>query len=209
MSQNNIRYNTLIVREIFHSLQGEGSRAGEASIFIRLAFCNKSCWFCDTDWSFGDSMTLEVIEKEISQYNCKWIVWTGGEPTLQLTDGVVAYFKEKGYKQAIETNGTKIPPKGLDYITCSPKVGVEQLKRSFDGIKVGEFRYPVGENGMEPPPIFDLPPASYYYVSPLFLGEEKERFVLEPKNLQQCIDFVKAHPQWRLSMQQHKIWQIR
>lgn len=200
---------TLTVREIFYSLQGEGSRAGEPSIFIRLAFCNKDCWFCDTDWSFGTNMTLNAIFEEISQYDCKWIVWTGGEPTLQLDDAIVEVFKDAGYKQAIETNGTKVPPAGLDYITCSPKVDTGRLKRSFRDRHVGEFRYPVGEEGMEPPPISELPHADYYYISPLFLGEVKKRFQLDGKNLQDCINFVKDTPGWRLSMQQHKIWDVR
>lgn len=200
---------TLSVREIFYSLQGEGSRSGDPSIFIRLAFCNKDCWFCDTDWSYGTSMTVDAVIKEIAEFPCKWIVWTGGEPTLQLTDEIVEIFKKLGYKQAIETNGTKVPPNGLDYITCSPKVEPPRLHRSFKNRHVGEFRYPVGMDGIDPPNITELPPADYYYVSPLFLGEEKKRFVLDQGNLQQCIKFVKNTPGWRLSMQQHKIWDVR
>jgi len=204
----NLKNQVLIVREIFYSLQGEGSHAGEPSIFIRLAFCNKACWFCDTDWSYGENMTASTIADHISRYNCQRIIWTGGEPTLQLTSEMVEYFNQIGYKQSIETNGTNIPPDGLDYITCSPKVEVERLHKSFANHKVGEFRYPAGDKGIPFPLIKDLPPADYYYVSPLFLGEEKKRFLLDPENLQKCIDFVKANTQWRLSVQQHKIWNI-
>lgn len=112
---------SLTVNEIFYSLQGEGGRTGEASIFIRLSKCNLACSFCDTDFEFGNRMTLDEILAEISQYPCQWIIWTGGEPTLQLKDETVAFFTEKGYKQAIETNGTRRVPAGIDYITCSPK----------------------------------------------------------------------------------------
>lgn len=199
----------LRVREIFHSLQGEGGRAGEASIFIRLSQCNLNCWFCDTDWSTGDMLSIEEIASSILKYNCKWIVWTGGEPTIQLTEEIVALFKSMGYKQAIETNGTKTPPIGLDYITCSPKGGVEEIQKVFANTHVHEFRYPCGVGTQNPPDILDLPKADNYYISPLFLGKLKERFSLDPGNLHYCIEYVKAHPEWKLSMQQHKIWNIR
>ena len=86
----------LNVNEIFYSLQGEGGRTGQASIFIRLAKCNLTCSFCDTDFERGVKMTLDEVLREIGQYGCKWIIWTGGEPTLQLTDDIVAFFKEAG-----------------------------------------------------------------------------------------------------------------
>jgi organic radical activating enzyme len=86
----------LNVNEIFYSLQGEGGRTGQASIFIRLAKCNLACSFCDTDFERGVKMSLEEVFKEIEKYNCKWIIWTGGEPALQLNDKIVAFFKERG-----------------------------------------------------------------------------------------------------------------
>ncbi|HBG79980.1 MAG TPA: radical SAM protein, partial [Porphyromonadaceae bacterium] len=97
---------SLIINEIFYSLQGEGGRTGEASVFIRLSKCNLACSFCDTDFKSGKSMALDEIYAEISSYPCRWIIWTGGEPTLQLNEEIVAFFKDKGYRQAIETNGT-------------------------------------------------------------------------------------------------------
>lgn len=87
----------LNVNEIFYSLQGEGGRSGQPSIFIRLAKCNLSCSFCDTDFERGVKMTTDEILRKIEPYGCKWIIWTGGEPTLQLNDALVALFKEKGY----------------------------------------------------------------------------------------------------------------
>ena len=197
------------VREIFYSLQGEGARAGEASIFIRLAKCNLNCWFCDTDWSYGTNMTPEEILKEISNYNCKWIIWTGGEPTLQLTDELAQFFKAKGYKQAIETNGTNRVSKFIDYVTVSPKPQSppEVLNQNFPR-GVDEIRYPISRGDIIPK-IEDLPPAQNYFVSPVFLGTKKQRFELEKRNVLYCIDYVKENPGWRMSIQQHKIWGIR
>ena len=136
----------MLVNEIFYSLQGEGLNMGRASIFIRLSKCNLSCSFCDTEYESGTEMSLEELRDHIAQWPCRRIIWTGGEPTLQLTEEVVAYFKALGYHQSIETNGTRRPPHGLDYITCSPKKeAMRLLHRNFpDG--VGEFRFPIGQD---------------------------------------------------------------
>ena len=198
----------LRVREIFYEPQGEGSRAGEMSIFIRLSYCNKNCWYCDTDWSKGTLKTVDSIRKEIGEFPCKKIVFTGGEPLLQLDEEIIKYFKDFKYFLAIETNGTLPPLKGLDYISTSPKGTVKILNECFpDGIN-GEIRYPI-EVGKFPPDIKDLPKANYYYISPLFLGEQKERFELVDDNLKYCLDFIRKNPEWRISVQQHKLWGIR
>lgn len=198
------------VKEIFYSIQGEGGRVGAPSIFIRLSGCNLSCWYCDTQWTSGRVHTLEKILERISKYPCKWIVWTGGEPTLQLTDEIVQFFKNHHYKQAIETNGTNPLPKGLDYIACSPKVPVNKLRESFAGIPVNEFRYPVNDIEIEQqvPSIGDLPFADNYFLSPLFLGKEKERMDYQSKTTDRCIAYIKEHPKWRLSLQIHKLCKI-
>lgn len=196
------------VREIFYSLQGEGLRAGIPSIFIRLSHCNLDCWFCDTDWSKGDEMTLNEIYEVVTEFPCKNIIWTGGEPTLQLSSDIVKFFKERGYFQSIETNGTNVPPDGLDYIACSPKVNSSVLKIMFANHKVNEFRFPV-EFGGNIPEISTLPPADAYLLSPLFLGTEKQRFELMQENLEYCIEMILKNPGYRLSIQQHKIWNVR
>jgi len=195
------------VREIFYSIQGEGGRAGEASIFIRLADCNLNCWFCDTDWSWGNDMSIEEIKNEISKFNCEWIVWTGGEPTLQLTNDILKEFSE--YKHAIETNGTNPVPSRINYITCSPKkeVHIETLKENFP-LGVDEFRY-VYDITQRPPAIENLPNANNYYVSPIFLGEKKKRFDLDEDSVKRAIDFVKNNPDWKFSLQVHKIINVR
>jgi 7-carboxy-7-deazaguanine synthase len=201
---------SLIVREIFYSLQGEGGRQGEASIFIRLANCNLNCWFCDTDWSKGDEMTIEEILSVIEEFPCDWIVWTGGEPTIQLTDEIVSIFRDLGYSQAIETNGTNKAPLLLDYVTVSPKkeTTIQMLWDNFPH-GVDEFRYPLGAGEQPPPRVEELPHAQHYFISPLFMGEKKKRFDLNEGNVAQCVDFVKKNPDWKLSLQMHKIINVR
>ncbi len=187
----------LSVKEIFYSLQGEGGRTGEASIFIRLSRCNLACSFCDTDFEEGKSMTLPEILSEIEQYPCRWIIWTGGEPTLQLNEETVTFFKQKGYKQAIETNGTRKVPAGIDYITCSPKRNFEQIKELIP--EVDELRFPVAK-GDSLPDISVLPKTNRYLLSPIF---DEHQIVKE--NVAYCVELVLKNPRWALSLQTHKL----
>lgn len=190
----------LNVNEIFYSLQGEGGRVGEPSIFIRLTQCNLACSFCDTDFAEGDDMTLDEIAEVINQYPCKWIIWTGGEPTIQLKDEHVAFFREKGYKQAIETNGTRKVPALIDYITCSPKKKYEDIRKKIP--VVNEIRIPI-EVGNILPDIAIFPKADKYFVSPIFDGDK-----INLKNVNYCVDLVKEKPDWTLSLQVHKLIHI-
>lgn len=190
----------LIVNEIFYSLQGEGARAGRPSIFIRLSKCNLRCSFCDTEFDSGEVMTLEEILKVIKEFGCKWIVWTGGEPTLQLTDEMVTFFKNNGYMQAIETNGTLKVPQGIDYITCSPKQHFERIKTLIP--HAHELRFPI-EIGDPLPDISVLPLADNYLLSPIFDADN-----LNKGNLDYCVQLVKENPQWSLSVQLHKLIEI-
>lgn len=197
----------MLINEIFYSLQGEGINTGKAAIFIRLAKCNLRCSFCDTDFDHGDEMSLEKIWQAIADYPARFIIWTGGEPTLQLSEQAVEFFHSKGYTQAIETNGTRRPPRGLDYITCSPKPeALKLLHKSFpEG--VSEFRFPISVDGPLPPPISELPKASAYLVSPIFVGDDAMQ--LDKASVERCVEFVLKHPQWRLSLQTHKLIDIR
>lgn len=192
---------SLTVNEIFYSLQGEGGRTGVASIFIRLAKCNLACSFCDTDYERGEKMTLDDVYREIEKYGCRWIVWTGGEPTLQLTDAVVSFFREKGYLQAIETNGTRRVPAGIDYITCSPKQDFEKVRELLP--VVDELRFPI-QKGDPLPDISILPETTRYLLSPIF-----DDNTLIQENVDYCISLVKDHPVWALSLQTHKLIGIR
>ncbi len=191
----------LNVNEIFYSLQGEGGRSGQPSIFIRLAKCNLTCSFCDTDFERGVKMTTEEILRQIEPFGCKWIIWTGGEPTLQLNEAVVAFFKEKGYLQAIETNGTRRVPFGIDYITCSPKQQFEKVKELIP--EADELRFPIAK-GDPLPDITVLPKAKYYFLSPIF-----DNNTVVEENIDYCVSLVKENPTWALSLQMHKLIGIR
>lgn len=190
----------LIVNEIFYSLQGEGGRTGEASVFIRLTKCNLACSFCDTDFADGDEMSVDEILEAISVYPCKWIIWTGGEPTIQLKDEHLAVFREHGYKQAIETNGTRRVPSLIDYITCSPKQDYETIKNRIPFVH--EIRMPI-QAGDPVPDISVFPKADNYFLSPVF---DADKINLE--NVAYCVELIKLHPQWRLSLQTHKLIHI-
>ena len=190
----------LIVNELFHSIQGEGRRAGEASIFIRLTGCDLACSFCDTEFTSGKSMNPEELLRYITRWPCRWIVWTGGEPAIQLTDAHVAFFKQAGYRQAIETNGNHPAPNGLDWVCCSPKVAEHVVKRHFPH-GVNELRYVrhAGQLAVPEPEIT----AEHYYLSPRFDGDRPN-----PANLTHCINLCLENPTWKLSLQSHKILKV-
>jgi len=190
----------LTVNEIFYSLQGEGGRSGEASIFIRLTQCNLACSFCDTDFADGNDMSLEEILGVIKAYPCKWIIWTGGEPTIQLRDEHLVFFRSHGYKQAIETNGTRRVPSLIDYITCSPKQRYETIKSHIP--KVNEIRIPIAAGDMLPDTAI-FPEANYYFLSPIFDADK-----INVENVNYCVELIKQHPEWRLSLQIHKLIHI-
>jgi organic radical activating enzyme len=195
---------SLKVVEIFRSIQGEGANAGMDATFIRLAGCNMKCSYCDTDFSKGKTYSIDELLKGLQRLGSKNIIWTGGEPTLQLNREIISVFKQKDYYQAIETNGSNPVPKGIDYIACSPKVGLNVLKKNIE--HADEFRYPFGVNVKEPPAIHELPPAKHYFVSPIFDGTRKNH--LNKSNLKGCLEFIKAHPEWKISVQVHKLLNI-
>lgn len=202
-----MQYTNLEVNEIFYSLQGEGGRAGEPSIFIRLKGCSaykacaKSGVECDTLWQSGTEMSIQKIEDIISKYKGKWIVWTGGEPTDQLDSYHIEYFRKLGYKQAIECSGIRPPDGKFDYIALSPKVAEHIIIKKWEGVHINEVRYVVHENQSIPPRQIK---ADKYYISPHCDGPN-----LNEHNLNWCIDLCKQNPDWNLSIQQHKIWNVR
>jgi len=200
------------VVEIFYSLQGEGHRKGSANVFVRFTGCNLTCnlaehgFDCDTDFSRGEMMTAEEIaarvESEWGTYvdettpSCrKWVIATGGEPTLQLDAELIGQLYLRGFRIAIETNGTRAVPRGVDYIAVSPK-GVQLVT------KADEVRYVLGEDGGFLAPI----DARHHFVSPAF--DPKTGAPL-PRALDRCIALCLEHPRYRLSMQDHKHWGVR
>jgi 7-carboxy-7-deazaguanine synthase len=189
------------INEIFYSIQGEGARCGEPSIFVRFAGCDKSCSFCDTDFEAYQEYTCAQLLREIREYApCKWIVWTGGEPTLQLTQELVDFMNQLGYYQAIETHGGNPVPNGLGFVTVSPKVPADVLVRNFP-FGVDELKYVL----KSPQPMPETPvTCCYKSISPINDGAS-----INNENLKHCIALVKANPEWRLSAQMHKYWGVR
>jgi len=201
------------VTEVFLSLQGEGARAGEASVFVRLSGCTAqyACAtagiVCDTEFESGRDLTLDALLAEVRALAgpVRWIVWTGGEPTDQLTAEIVTAFRAAGFSQQIETSGVRPVPAGLDWITVSPKVAEHILARHFplreDGFHVDELKY-VRHAGQAIPEPRLL--ARVRNLSPHADGDHLNR-----ENVRHCIALVLAHPAWRLSVQQHKTWNVR
>lgn len=190
----------LLINEIFYSLQGEGRRAGEPSIFVRLAGCDLACGFCDTEFTSGKTLDPQELHALLLKHPARWIVWTGGEPCLQLTSGHVHYFKGLGYKQAIETNGNHRPPDGLDWTCVSPKVAEHVLIKNFP-TGVNELRYVrhAGQLAAPEPSVT----ADHYFLSPMFKGNQPDR-----ANIEHCTRLCLENPRWSLSLQTHKLLNI-
>lgn len=200
----------LKVSEIFYSLQGEGLRAGTPTIFIRLQGCKakNACFaygvLCDTEFESGKEMALEEILDWIEKNakGCKEITWTGGEPLGQLKDAHTEHFNELGFYQTIETSGLFPLVKHLDFITISPKVAEHVLEKNFksSSIEIDELKY-VRHSGQEiPKPILE---AQNYYISP-----HSDGWNINSENLKHCIELCKQNPEWKLSIQQHKLWKV-
>ena len=196
--------NKLSVVEIFNSIQGEGANVGKAATFIRLSGCNLNCSYCDTEWETGVEMSIDEIKREVEKYSTRLIIWTGGEPTLQLNSEILQQFT--AYTQAIETNGTTPVPAGIDYVSCSPKVSAATLRGNFT--YVDEFRFPVSVGSIVPS-IDELPDAANYFLSPVFTGDEKKMESLDIQNLEYCLKIIENDPRWRLSVQLHKLLRVR
>ena len=113
------------INEIFYSLQGEGYHTGTPAVFIRFSGCNLKCDFCDTRHEEGEMMTDEDIVNEIGKYPAVMVILTGGEPSLWIDDAFIDLLHRAGKYVCIETNGTKPLPVAIDWVTCSPKQGVQ------------------------------------------------------------------------------------
>lgn len=194
------------VNEIFYSVQGEGVRSGTANVFIRFSGCNLTCneremgFDCDTEFVSGRKMTAKQIIDESSAIapECRWVIFTGGEPALQLDDELIQTFKESGYQLAIETNGTKELPQGLDWITVSPKTAEHTLRQPT----ANEVKYVRQKGQGIPRPTIK---ADHYIVSPAHNASNS----FAKETMQWCVDLVKDNPEWRLSLQLHKILSVR
>ncbi len=202
-------------KEIFATLQGEGAQAGRAAVFCRFAGCNlwsgreedratAVCRFCDTDFVGADAGKFDTAAALADAVLAAWpagpahrfVVITGGEPMLQLDAALIAALHGHGFEIAVETNGTLAAPAGLDWVCVSPKAGAPLVQVSGDELKL-----------VYPQPTL-LPEA--------VAGLAFRHFLLQPmdgprqrENTAAAIAYCQSHPQWRLSVQTHKVVGIR
>lgn len=207
------------VNNIFYSLQGEGRNTGRAAVFIRFAGCNLRCSFCDTEFESYREMNNEEIMAEVEALSPQpsaikpLIVLTGGEPTLQVDEAFVDFLHQHGYEVAMESNGTRPAPQNLDWLTVSPKVN-EKLEMRNEKWEMknekchqpDEIKIVFGEN-TDPAAIishssFLIP--HLLYLQPCDTGDPDRNKAIT----QACVEYIKAHPQWRLSLQTHKLIDI-
>lgn len=192
------------INEIFYSLQGEGHHTGYPSVFIRFSGCNLKCPFCDTAHDEGVVMSDTDIIRAVNLYKANWVVLTGGEPTLWIDNDFIRLLKQAtGKKVAIETNGTHEVPEGIDWVTVSPKTGIDgmngnpEIKVSrADEIKVVDVGQPLDG-------FFNLPcrkENTLMYLQPCYVEDEKTR----EANMLRTVRRVLEDPRWTLSLQTHR-----
>jgi 7-carboxy-7-deazaguanine synthase (Cx14CxxC type) len=204
------------IKEIFYTLQGEGAQAGRAAVFCRFAGCNlwsgresdraaAICRFCDTEFVGVDGLgggrfdsadalaaAIERAWPANSLLGKRFVVCTGGEPLLQLDAELIAALHRHGFEIAVETNGTIPAPDGVNWICVSPKAGTELAQRSGDELKLV---YP--QQGVEVAE-FELLAFRHFFLQPMD-GPDLEA------NTKLALRYCLEHPQWRLSLQTHKI----
>ena len=199
----------LNISELFYSLQGEGYRTGEATLFVRLQGCStkhacfKSGIICDTEFESGKVFNIDYIIETAKEKKAKWITWTGGEPTDQLTTKMCSAVHEAGIRQSIECSGIKQPPPNIDWVVISPKIAEHVILKKWkpiNGFHCDELRW-VRHSGQSIPKTKIK--ARHYYLSPHSDGGEVNR-----ENLKHCIDLCLSNPEWKLSVQDHKIWSV-
>ena len=178
------------INEIFYSLQGEGYHTGTPAVFVRFSGCNLTCSFCDTQHEAGRMMTDDEILAEVNKYPATIVILTGGEPALWIDDAFIDRLHTAGKYVCIETNGTKLLPAAIDWVTCSPKPGARLNVNRMDEVKV----------------VYEGQDVSAYEQLPA------KHFFLQPCS---CINTaataacVMQHPRWRLSLQTHKLINIQ
>ena len=206
------------VKEIFHTLQGEGARTGRPAVFCRFAGCNlwsgreadragAVCRFCDTDFvgtdgpGGGKFATAGALADAVA---ARWpagtprvrpyVVCTGGEPLLKLDQALIAALHQRGFEVAVETNGTLPAPPGLDWICVSPKASAPLILTHGDELKLV---YPQSEPEAQPERFVDLA-FEHFFLQPRD-GPDREA------HTRAAVAWCLAHPQWRLSLQAHKL----
>jgi 7-carboxy-7-deazaguanine synthase len=209
------------IKEIFYSIQGEGFHAGRPAVFCRFAACNlwsgkeedradAKCKFCDTDFMGIDGpeggkyqSAVELVQKIRKLWPQRdgktakpFVVCTGGEPLLQLDAELINALHEEGLEVAVETNGTIIPPAGIDWICVSPKTGAELVQHCGQELKLV---YPQPDAQPENYAALDF---WHFFLQPMD-GQERD------SNTRLALEYILTHPQWRISLQLHKILGIK
>lgn len=201
------------VKEIYYTLQGEGANTGRPAVFLRFAGCNlwtgrekdrqnAVCRFCDTQFvgtdgpgggSFDTPQALAdaVTAKWEGEATLKLVVCTGGEPLLQLDEPLIEALHRARFMVAVETNGTQVVPRGIDWVCVSPKAEADLIVKKGDELKLV---YP--QEGGDPERYDDLA-FTHFYLQPMD-GPDRER------NTELAMAYCLAHPRWRLSLQTHK-----
>ena len=219
---------TYVVKEIFYTLQGEGQNAGRPAVFCRFSGCNlwtgreqdrhkAVCQFCDTDFvGVGPdggkfASAAELADAVLSQWPERrenrahggrpLVVCTGGEPLLQLDADAIDAFHARGFEVAVETNGTQEAPPGIDHVCVSPKADAPLVLTRGHELKLV---YPQIQPDAQPERFASLPFESFF-LQPLD-GATSD---ITRANTEAALAYCLAHPQWRLSLQTHKILRIR
>jgi len=203
------------VKEIFYTLQGEGTQAGRPAVFCRFAGCNlwsgreedrrvAVCQFCDTDFVGTDGpgggrfQTADDLAEAIlgkwppTQGGTRFVVCTGGEPLLQLDRELIDALHVREFEIAVETNGTVVAPDGIDWICVSPKAGAQLVQMTGDELKL------VFPQERAQPREFENLAFRHFFLQPMDGPFRK-------MNTELAVRYCLAHPQWRLSLQTHKI----
>lgn len=219
---------TYVVKEIFYTLQGEGSNAGRPAVFCRFSGCNlwtgreadrrkAVCQFCDTDFAgvdpdggkFATADTLadavlsrwpKIVDDKARSVR-PLVVCTGGEPLLQLDEAAIDALHQRGFEVAVETNGTQPAPTGLDHICVSPKAGARLILTHGHELKLV---YPQSHADGDPARFASLD-FRQFFLQPLDAGDDEAT----QANTRAALEYCLAHPQWRLSLQTHKLLDIR
>lgn len=206
------------VKEIFYTLQGEGAQSGRAAVFLRFAGCNlwsgreqdraaAVCRFCDTDFigvdgqNGGKFSTAQALAERVASFwpggGRPYVVCTGGEPALQLDEPLIDALHKQGFEVAIETNGTVELAQGIDWICVSPKGASELKVRCGDELKLV---FPQLELQASPTALSQLD-FTHFYLQPLDDPSQAE-------NTSRCVEYCMQNPQWKMSLQTHKILDI-
>ena len=205
--------NMYTIKEIYFTQQGEGYHTGRPAVFLRFTGCNlwtgfeidresAICPWCDTDFvgmdgPYGGKYSADQIAETVQRMwpeNEKkpYLVCTGGEPLLQMDDEFISTVHRSDFEIGIETNGTKIPPEGIDWICVSPKANAEFILK-----KGHELKIVFPQSGINPRQYQDLD-FDHFFIQPMDGPNQGE-------NIEKSKEFVVKNPKWKLSLQTHKI----